>query len=39
MRHKPETRLIVLPGASHFLVMELPEVARTEIERMAAVVA
>ncbi len=39
MKLKPDTRLVVLPGASHHLVMERPELVQTEIERMAATVA
>jgi len=36
MRAKPDTRLVVLEGATHFIPMERPEVVRDEIERMAA---
>lgn len=34
MSLRPETRLLVLEEASHFMVMERPDVARAEIERM-----
>lgn len=36
MKHKPDTRLLVLEDATHFLAMEQPEVVREEIERAAA---
>jgi pimeloyl-ACP methyl ester carboxylesterase len=36
MRAKPDTRLVVLDGASHFIPMERPKLVRDEIERMAA---
>lgn len=35
MKLRPETRLVVLEDASHFMTMERPDVARAEIERMA----
>lgn len=38
MKIRPETRLIVLEDATHFMTMEHPEVARAEIERMARTV-
>lgn len=34
MKLRPETRLVVLEEASHFMIMERPDVARAEIERM-----
>lgn len=39
MKEKPGARLLVLPDATHFLVMEHPEVVRAEIERVAEAVA
>ena len=36
MKHKPDTRLLVLEDATHFLAMERPEIVREEIERMVA---
>ncbi len=36
MEHRPETRLLILEEASHFMTMERPEISRDEIERMAA---
>jgi pimeloyl-ACP methyl ester carboxylesterase len=38
MKHKPDTRLLVLEDATHFLAMERPEIVREEIERMTATV-
>jgi pimeloyl-ACP methyl ester carboxylesterase len=38
MRCQPRTRLLIREDASHFMVMEHPEVARAEIERMAQAV-
>lgn len=35
MRCRPETRLLVLEDATHFIPMERPEVVAEEIERMA----
>jgi len=35
MKMRPDTRLLILEDASHFMPMEHPEVARAEIERMA----
>ena len=34
-KHKPDTRLLILEEATHFLTMEHPEIVRAEIERMA----
>jgi pimeloyl-ACP methyl ester carboxylesterase len=34
MRCRPDTHLLVLKDASHFLAMERPEIVREEIERM-----
>lgn len=39
MRCRPETRLLVLEDATHFIPMERPELVVEEIERMAALVA
>lgn len=36
MERKPETNLLILEEASHFMTMEHPEISRDEIERMAA---
>jgi pimeloyl-ACP methyl ester carboxylesterase len=38
MKHKPDTRLLVLKDATHFLAMERPEIVREEIERMVETV-
>lgn len=38
IRLQPETRLLILEKASHFMTMEQPEVCRAEIERMAETV-
>jgi pimeloyl-ACP methyl ester carboxylesterase len=38
MRRQPDTRLLILEEASHFITMEHPEIARAEIERMAQTV-
>jgi pimeloyl-ACP methyl ester carboxylesterase len=35
MQRQPETRLLILEESSHFMTMEHPEIARSEIERMA----
>jgi pimeloyl-ACP methyl ester carboxylesterase len=34
-RRKPDTRVIKVPGASHFLPMEMPDLVRAETERLA----
>jgi len=39
MKRQPQTRLVVLPDASHFLAMEHPDVVRAEIEKMVEAVA
>jgi pimeloyl-ACP methyl ester carboxylesterase len=36
MKRQPDTRLVVLDDATHFLAMEHPDIVRDEIERMAA---
>jgi pimeloyl-ACP methyl ester carboxylesterase len=38
MRARPDTRLIKLESASHFMTMERPDLVRDEIHRMAATV-
>ena len=38
MRCKPDTRVLILEEASHFMTMERPEIACAEIERMAETV-
>ncbi|MGB5265753.1 MAG: alpha/beta hydrolase, partial [Polyangiales bacterium] len=38
MRCRPETRLLVLEDATHFMAMEHPEIVVEELERMAALV-
>ena len=38
MRCQPDTRLLILEEATHFMTMERPEIARAEIERMAETV-
>jgi pimeloyl-ACP methyl ester carboxylesterase len=38
MRCRPDTRLLILEDASHFMTMEHPEIARAEIERVAETV-
>ena len=35
MQRQPDTRLLILEEASHFMTMEHPEISRAEIERMA----
>lgn len=35
MRRKPDTRLIILEEASHFMTMEHPEIVQSEIEAVA----
>ena len=35
MRRRPSTRLVEVEGATHFLVMERPDIVCAEIERMA----
>jgi pimeloyl-ACP methyl ester carboxylesterase len=32
MKCKPDTRLVILEEASHFMTMEHPEIAQAEIE-------
>ena len=36
MKLRPDTRLLILEGASHFMPMERPEVMKREIEKLAA---
>lgn len=38
MRARPDTRLVKLKGASHFMTMERPDLVRDEIHRMAEAV-
>ena len=38
MKRQPDTRLLILDKASHFMTMERPEITRAEIERMAEIV-
>ncbi len=38
MKCQPDTRLLILQEASHFMTMEHPEIAQAEIERMAETV-
>lgn len=38
MKCQPDTRLLILQEASHFMTMEHPEIAQAEIERMAEMV-
>jgi pimeloyl-ACP methyl ester carboxylesterase len=38
MQRQPDTRLLILAEASHFMTMEHPEISRAEIERMAQMV-
>jgi len=38
MQRQPNTRLLILEEASHFMTMEHPEIAREEIERMTRMV-
>jgi pimeloyl-ACP methyl ester carboxylesterase len=38
MRCKPDTRLLILEDASHFMTMEHPDIAQAEIEAMAQIV-
>lgn len=38
MRARPDTRLVKLKGASHFMTMERPDVVRDEIHRMVETV-
>lgn len=38
MRARPDTRLIKLKGASHFMTMERPDLVRDEIDRMVETV-
>jgi pimeloyl-ACP methyl ester carboxylesterase len=36
LEYQPNTRLVVLEDATHFLVMEFPEIVQAEIERMTS---
>ena len=38
MQRQPDTRLLILDEASHFMTMEHPEIVQAEIERMAELV-
>jgi pimeloyl-ACP methyl ester carboxylesterase len=38
MRRRPDTRLLILEEASHFMTMEHPDIAQAEIEAMAEMV-
>ena len=38
MQRQPDTRLLILEEATHFMTMEHPEISRAEIERMAQMV-
>jgi pimeloyl-ACP methyl ester carboxylesterase len=38
MQRQPDTRLLILDEASHFMTMEQPEIVQAEIERMAELV-